>query len=353
MISGRVVDRRRNPLAGISVNAHGEDDHSSYGYTRTDEEGRFEITGLKPGRHNISAHDQRYTRMQERLVVETGDRNVEIVLAGKGSIEGRVVDARTSQPIKHFQVSHRPGLQQPLAGYSPYGRSRTFYDEKGEFTLTDVDEGDASLFVQADGYALAMQQVRNVDEYTPVRGLVFRLEGGGRIEGAVIDEAGRPVSGANISVRSGTADGQTTARAAKSDGRGRFVIDGVSAEIDSLYAERDGLLPATVDIRAAAGRTEEVTIRMSRGGIIEGRVTLNGKPAEGRQIIAIETDGPVAHHTRTARADKEGRYSFSGLAGGELQISVNPMPPGLNTSQNAQQTAIVEECQTTVVNFDF
>lgn len=354
MISGRVVDRRRNPIAGVSVNAHGEDDHSSYGYARTDEEGRFELTGLKPGRHNITAHDQRYTRMQERLMVETGDRNVEIVLAGKGTVEGRVVDARTSQPIKHFQISHRPGLQQPLAGYSPYGRGRTFYNEKGEFTLTDVDEGDATLFVQADGYALGMHQVRNVDEYTPVRGLVFRLEGGGRIEGTVIDETGQPVSGANISVRSGTADGQFQgAHAAKSDGRGRFVIDGVSAEIDSLYAERDGLLPATVDVRAAAGRTEEVTIRMSRGGIIEGRVTLNGKPAEGQQIVAIETDGHMAHHMRTARADKNGHYTFSGLASGEVQLQVNPVPPGLNTSQNAQQTAIVEEGQITVVNFDF
>jgi len=354
MISGRVVDRRRNPLAGISVNAHGEDDHSSYGYTRTDEAGRFELTGLKPGRHNITAHDQRYTHMRERLMAETGDRNVEIVLAGKGSIEGRVVDARTSQPIKHFQVSHRPGLQQTLAGYTPYGRGRAFYDEKGEFTLSDIDEGDATLFVQADGYALAMQQVHNVDEYTPVRGVVFRLESGARIEGTVIDEAGRPVSGANISVRSRTADGQPqSAQAAKSDARGRFIIDGVSSEIDTLYAERDGLLPATVDIRATAGRTEEVTVRMSHGGKIEGRVTINGKPAGGQQIAAIETDGHMAHHMRTERADKDGHYTFSGLSSGEVQVSVNPMPPGLNTSQNAQQTAIVEAGQTTVVNFDF
>lgn len=191
MIAGRVVDRRRNPIAGVSVNAHGEDDHSSYGYARTDEAGHFELTGLKAGRHNISAHDQRYTRMQERLVAETGHRNVEIVLAGKSTVEGRVIDARTSQAIKHFQVSQRPGLQQTLAGYSPYGRGKAFFNEKGEFALTDVDEGDATLFVQADGYALAMQQIHNADEYTPVRGLVFRLEGGGRIEGTVIDEAGQ------------------------------------------------------------------------------------------------------------------------------------------------------------------
>ncbi|MFO7973202.1 MAG: carboxypeptidase regulatory-like domain-containing protein [Candidatus Hydrogenedentota bacterium] len=349
MIAGRVIDRSRNPIAGVSVNAHGEDDHSSHGHTRTDEEGRFELTGLKPGPHRIHAYDQRYTRMQERLVAETGDRNIEIVLAGKGTVEGRVVDARTGQPIKHFQVSHRQGLQQTLAGYTPYGRPRSFYDEKGEFALTDIDEGEATIYVQADGYALAMQQIHDVDEYTPVRGLVFRLEMGARIEGIVLDEAGQPVSGANISVRRGTTDGQPTARAARSDGRGRFLIDGVSSEIDSLHAEYEGLLPVTVDLPAGAGRNEEITIRMSRGGIIEGQITINGDPAQEYPVRVHSSSTGISRHVRT---NNDGCYTISGLASGEYNINTNT-PPGIATSQSTQQTGIVEEGQTTVVDFDF
>ncbi len=351
MIAGRVTDRRRKPLAGVYVNAHGEEDHSSYGSTRSDEEGRFELTGLKSGPHYITVHDQRYTYTDERLIAETGNHNVEIVLAGKGSIEGRVVDARTGQPIKHFKVASMQGLQRSIDAYNWYGGGQAFFDENGEFVFTDVDEGEATLFVRAAGYAPAMQRLTNVDEYTPVRGLVFRLEAGGRIDGLVVDESGSPVPETRISLGSSAEEGGLHAsNAAKSDGRGRFTIDGASEDITSLQAWREGFLPATVEIRAGAGRTQELTIRLSRGGIVEGRVTIKGKPAAGQQVVVQDMAQGMFRHTR---ADKNGRYSFSGLSSGETRVGVNPLPEGVGDSQNAEQTAIVEEGKTTVVDFDF
>ncbi len=350
VIAGRVMDRRRNPIAGVQVSAHGEDGLASWGNTRSDADGRFELTGLKPGRHRVMASDQRYMYPQEPIIAETGDRNVELVLAGKGTVEGRVLDARTGQPIKHFTVSCMQGQQQAVTGYSPYGRSRSFFDEKGAFTLTDVDAGEATLFAQAAGYVPAMQQLQNVDEYTPVTGLVFRLESGGCIRGVVTDESGEPVSGATLSVRVKTPEGQSQgAQAAKTDGRGRFVIDGISAGIEGLYAEREGFLPATVDVRAAAGRTEEVTIRLSRGGTVQGRVTVNGKPAGGQQVVIPDPSLGTFRYTRT---DDQGRYSVSGLSNGQVEVSVNPMPGGVDISRNAGQTALVEEGRTTVVDFN-
>jgi protocatechuate 3,4-dioxygenase beta subunit len=349
-IAGRVVDRRRNTLEGVFINAHGEDDHSSYGRTRTDEKGRFELTGLKPGRHRISASHQQYMRLRDELIVNTGEQNLEIVLAGKGTVEGRVVDARTGQPVKHFQVRSLSGLQPASFGYSQMGREQAFYSENGEFSITNVDEGSATVFVRAAGYVPAMQHLTNVDENTPVRGLVFRLESGARIEGVLTDDAGDPVSGANISIQDNSADGQgRTTHAAKTDGRGRFIIEGLSSEFTSLQANREGFLPASVDVHPLPGRVERVTIGMSRGGTIEGRVTVNGKAAGGSQL---HVGSPSLGMYRGTRADSEGRYSLSGLASGEYTVHTNT-PPGVQTSQSPQQTAIVEEGKTTVVDFEF
>ncbi len=352
-IAGRVADRRGMPIAGVEVSANGEEVRDSWGHTRTGDDGRFELTGLKPGRHYVNAYNQDYMHMQEPMLVETGNRNVEIVLVKRGTVEGRVMDARTAQPIKHFRVESRPGLGRAIDAYNWYGGGQAFFDENGEFVLTGVAEGEATLFVQAEGYIPAAQQIPHVDEFTPVRGLVFRLEAGGRIDGLVTDGAGEPVAEAQISIITGTDGGERppgNSNAARSDSRGRFTIDGVSEDITGLQAWREGFLPADVEVRAGAGRAQDVTIRLSRGGIVQGRVTVNGKPAREQQVVVQD---PALGMFRTTRADNDGRYSFSGLPDGEVRVGVNPLPEGADPSRNAEQTAIVEEGNTTVVDFSF
>ena len=76
---------------------------------------------------------------------------------------------------------------------------------------------------------------------------------------------------------------------------------------------------------------------------------MNGKPAGGQQVVIPDPSLGTFRYTRT---DDQGRYSVSGLSNGQVEVSVNPMPGGVDISRNAGQTALVEEGRTTVVDFN-
>jgi hypothetical protein len=57
-------------------------------------------------------------------------------------------------------------------------------------------------------------------------------------------------------------------------------------------------------------------------GTISGRVTLEGKPAQGVVVLALAEQSPQSRASAQARTDAEGRYQLTGLPAGQFKISV-------------------------------
>ena len=91
-IMGRVVDAQRQPLSGIRVSAYPIDQfgnnsnilgHRENSQLTTDDQGRFRLSNLPPGRYRITAHGPRNGADRIPTVsvdAETGDTNVTLFM---------------------------------------------------------------------------------------------------------------------------------------------------------------------------------------------------------------------------------------------------------------------------------
>ena len=103
VIAGRVIDASGKPVESVDILASGPTD----GRTRTDENGRFMLTGLEEGKYYLhatyAASRPDYSPAQLNNV-EAGATDVVIELQRKARIEGRVIRADTGEPVPAFEV---------------------------------------------------------------------------------------------------------------------------------------------------------------------------------------------------------------------------------------------------------
>ncbi len=85
-----------------------------------------------------------------------------INVVGEGTITGRVVEAKTFEPIKNAKVTITPT------------NNATFTDENGDFVLKDVPEGDYSAQAEKDGYLAKIEPV-TVTESNDVN-VIFEMD---------------------------------------------------------------------------------------------------------------------------------------------------------------------------------
>jgi len=229
-VSGRVVDTRGNPVAGLQVTL-GSDQGSlgsadgligliaqnGLSQARTNADGEFRMRSVAPGTYRVTA----------------------------GSRQGRGPGGR---------------------GFRPGGGGA---GDNGEQV-----HGEASL----DGVM--------VDGVTNVEGLLVTVPLAGRITGIVVDGSGNPVAAAEIGY-AGTSNKQrkprgnplldlitAQARPIRSSPDGRFEIKGLTPGVYDLRVEGDALQAGKVsDVKVGEDAATDVTLHMVRGATLRVRAT--------------------------------------------------------------------------------
>ncbi|HUW55240.1 MAG TPA: carboxypeptidase-like regulatory domain-containing protein [Planctomycetota bacterium] len=162
-------------------------------------------------------------------------------------------------------------------------------------------------------------------------GLDFTLKPGCGIRGRVLDEAGKPVEGAEVSASRAAAaidgpavyertgnfsDGITT------DADGRYTLEGLSPETYQVSAagpENSDLAPShpVPGLRVEVGKTLACQdIVLVKGGTLEGKVTgADGKPVPGVR---------VQYGHRMTETDEAGHCRFEGLPTGTSDVWLIP-----------------------------
>ena len=154
----------------------------------TDEEGRFEITGLRDARYELAAESSG-GRQRVTEIARPG-QDVALALAELGRVEGQVT--LDGQPLKSFGVRVE----------GPTARGKQVRDSSGHFELERLDPGTYQLVVTApDGTGRAEVTVGAGESVTQDVVLEHKLT----VRGRIVDEAGEPVAGAMILVGEGAA----------------------------------------------------------------------------------------------------------------------------------------------------
>jgi hypothetical protein len=239
-----------------------------------------------------------------------------------GGISGRVVNARTGDPIE--------GAVVVAQGRNDAGRAAT--NARGAYEIDDLDAGDYAVTARARGY----QTARYPRPVTVARGITtdinFRLvpSGGGRergfITGRVVDaKTGDPIEGAVVMAMADPGQGEDGVAAMSSDGedgrrgmfravtnaRGQYRM-GVRPGVYKVLARARGYKPARFPQKVGVrpGRTVEgISFRLQPVGRQQNKGAILGKvydartrePIAGAVVIARSANGREVFRARTNR----------------------------------------------------
>lgn len=255
------VDKR---VVGLPVIIEGEGERREL---RTDDEGRYQVTGLKAGTYTIKVvlPDDLYTyRAEEKVTIaERGCGGIGFFVSDNGRVSGRVMDTQ-GVPVSRIIVNVLP--VEEVEKETP-NMSYAQADEEGNFKFEALPPGRYLIGVRLSKYpqqgdptnAFPRMYYPGVDTAAQAEAIIigrgehiknFELRLLPRrnqrvLRGAVVWSDGRPVKNANVHYREVTYNEQGVNNAISADEQGRFtleVYDGLTyvfgASSNTRYAGR-------------------------------------------------------------------------------------------------------------------
>ena len=343
----------------------------------TDDLGQYEFQGVAAGAYQVAATRAGFITIQygqrrpsdigESIELRSGEtRNLDIALPRPGAIVGRVLDdggepvAGASVRVLHVRYAEgrrrlvEVGNDSGCVRYAPgCGTLTRHTDDRGVYRIYDLppDEYIVSAAVgqvvsggpSADlpGYSTSYfpgtaipgaAQRLAVDLEQTVTGIDVPLARAptARIAGTIIDSAGHPVSEGLILTPSHRSTMLVTSPiGARIDSDGRFEFPNVASGEYVIQANQrrgdpfDEGESASQFVTVANTDVADVTIRLSRGSVLKGRVMFEGNSSPGSffgidiQAVPVDMDrtpqnldGPAS-----ARIQRDGTFDMTGLSG--------------------------------------
>ncbi len=241
----KVVDERGRPIARATVEVHDKpvDDFRTL---VTGADGTVSLHGVHFDTDTLFVrvthedHVSQETFEHDILLPwDTSESTHQVTMLRAGRITGKVTDAESGKPLNGARVMTGEGR----SDLTP----RDWANYLGEYTITGVPAGPATVTVHLAGFAPELETVEVKAGEAATLG--FQLRTGATVTGVVKDNSGAPVSGVNVETTQWRGRGTLGLRAVTGPD-GRFVID--SAPHDefeiTVAARRGGQVSHTVPV---------------------------------------------------------------------------------------------------------
>ena len=316
-LEGEVLDPSGKPVAGANVRLSSLQGGPDNAATKTDGEGLFSISGLRPGKWKVLAFLPGYRR---------GSLEVEVPSQGRA----RLLLAK--DPGLDVLVKDPQGAPLPLARVSLSSRSEGFLGaHRSGVTTTDgkihldgfAGEGDGKVLITVS-HKDFLSEEKVVTEEEGSRGLYeVTLSPGANVSGRVLDGAGRPASGAQVELfRQEPSVGESSVgpfRQLKTAADGAFQLKKVPAgkyDLSAVTPLLGSAVPSEVEV--SASNVEGLEVRLQPGeGVLAGRV----RDAEGKGVarcpVTLTPERHVEGHARQILrtvSGQDGTFRFEGLS---------------------------------------
>ena len=299
-IRGRVVGAA---VAGLQVLAWGTVLGRPVAAT-TGGDGSFILADLVPGSYQIQILRDDAPVGAPRSA-EAPTASLQIELEPEGTIRGRVIDARTRQPLDRFSVAAQRSREE--------GPTASMDGQSGAFVLANAPLGDVDLTVRAAGYLTKRVEGLVVTGEPDAPLLELVLESGVTLLGRVTSEDGEPLAEVAVSVAGEDDD----APSAVSDGRGEYELEGVTPGATTIEFERSGFRTVRRAVEVAEGTRLDVVL--PRGISVSGIVLADGKGVPKARVAA--TSSVAGAGRGDVVTDRAGRFTLSGLSPGRYSVS--------------------------------
>ncbi len=331
-VRGSVSDIGGGPVEDVLVKLVRLDADSPFNFDRaamgalTDEEGQFEYQ-LVDGEYSLTTYHPDYVDATKRVRVDGGPRSVDITVTPAGSIEGRVLDRATGDPIEGAIVT-RSGESSGGFVVLGLGDDQVMTDAEGRFRMGGLGSGVARLSAVARGYATRQpvevvlgvaEQVGDVeilvDHALTISGFVVARGDEDRgLEGVLVGAFSFQPSRLHVASGPSASDGY-------------FEIFGVMPGGYTVGAIGEDSLPNLMGSSAQVDDEDvrNVLVVMDAGVHIRGRVS----PAvPARVSVRIDAEGmsvstmmqSISNALVRSRTDEDGTFDLHPVAAGSLTV---------------------------------
>ncbi len=286
-------DNSSNPMAAMLGGGGGA---GGFAMGSTDADGKYEITGVNPGRYTLTVQSGMGggTAGSEPVEVPKGSTVVtrDVVLP-VNLVRGIVLSA-AGEPVSGAQVLVTvPGTD--LTKFADLGEimqamgGQGFTDDEGRFTVDDLKPGTYSVRASAKGYGTV--QVENVVASADPAEVRVVLEGNHPLNVRVVAADGSAMQGASVYVVGGNGadfsqmDGFDLVR---TDADGRVEIHAPAGPV-TVEAVASGHGPGSAT--ASVPSSGEVVIRLPAAAALEVVVTGPGGPVAAAAVALLDGEG--------------------------------------------------------------
>lgn len=376
---GRVVDAGGQPVVGALVSAFATQNRMMMGgmsddeingrlRTKTDDKGRFTISGLGTKKYGLAATAHGFGSAVEKEVVPgTGTT---LTLTPGWTVHGVVVSGVDGSPVEGVQVQT--------------GASLASTNADGMFTLEEVSPGELApggmgmgrsrnnnnyvrISAKHDDYVTKRQRVNKED----IDNGVVRIEVWPQcvIRGSVVGPDNQPLPGVLIQVVPPGEAPEALAdmifvAATVTDLEGNFEVKGGPLDLDGTVRIKASHVKYATEFSEDI-ETEEgvdpppVSLRLVNGGILEGQVTDGQYPLAGVQVRVGRASDQDAQQGmmmamfgipaggRRVYTDEEGYYRVERVAPGAYEVEAK----GVHFSDSSKEKTSIGSGDTVVVNF--
>ncbi|MCC6696539.1 MAG: carboxypeptidase regulatory-like domain-containing protein [Candidatus Hydrogenedentes bacterium] len=343
-IAGRVTDEAGNSIAGARISGNA-------GMLETDADGAYTFANLAPGEYLLQVHAQGYTQAMMHGV-PAGDMHADFTLKSSHyEIAGRVVDAVTNEPVRSFEVAwfhfdHTRWVEDnPVMSAATLYQWKPLQHENGQFTLP-IDwhvqwTTRAVLIVKAQGYGMALRVVDLGASAQQVQ--EFRLQPGGRLEGAVVNESGQPVKDVVVFFDVGLT-GFTERAAATTNADGQFSIENFPQSEQRLAFCHPAYAKAFVTVSGDTVPLMPLNVTMVAGGSIQ--VSIEGGEEGAAWQVSVFSENRFKE-LASAEAHGGGTFTIDHVAPGQATVQVYSRGPNFRTVMLEREIAIEAGAATT------
>jgi len=257
------------------------------------------------------------------------------VLEGNLTINGRVTDALTQQPVGGAAVRLRTS--------GPDRKDRT--NDEGRFALTAISPGEGELVVEAGGFGRERRKIPKLEDASEIN---LALKPQRILHINVVDDLDRPIRGVTLEC---VDQPRGDFRSMITDESGSITLRGIHFDAFMLgvrLTHKDFVSGNGFDRQLMTPSDErESTHRfvMARAGRISGRVTAaeTGQPLHGARVM---TGDEYSDDSPRDWADVQGRFEIAGVAPGPTTVTVH-------RSDHAPELRVVEVTAGETATVDF
>jgi protocatechuate 3,4-dioxygenase beta subunit len=344
-LAGRVVDEQGKAVAEAAVRTGKSGASMMFGgrsmlmgeFAFTDESGEFDFRNLEAGTLTVGAEAQGYLQAERsgiELAAGSEVTGIELVLRKGAVVTGQVLGA-DGRPAAGAAVQLAEGDGPSLS------MTQATADGDGQYRLEGVEPGQRAFAAEHKDF---QRSVRDLEVRSGENRLDFRLGGGHPVAGRVVDTAGQPIAGADVTLAQ--ADFSSPPQQARSGADGAFRLDNVGEGDYSLQASHTGYSSAQIQDLRIAGPMEGLEVRLGRGAAIRGKISGVDFPDLPKlQIVAFSQ---AQKAMQRGEADFRSEYRIDGVAPGEWEVMASLSDSGRQT----QGKVTVEEGGEAVLDLD-